>query len=384
MQSAAPQESAERKRLWLAAATAPLRRPQACLFWIDVAEARRVKALVLTEYGHLDYRDVPKPEIGADEVLVQVRACGICGSDVHGMDGSTGRRVPPIIMGHEAAGVIAEVGSDVADWKVGERITFDSTIYCGECHFCRRGLINLCDDRRVLGVSCDEYRQDGAFAEYVAIPQHILYRLPEDVTFERAATVEPFAVACHAISRTPVSPDDSALVAGAGVIGLCIIQALRAVGCGRIIATDLDDGRLGLARRLGADQALNPDSGDLAEEVLKLTGQRGVDLSFEAVGITATVQLAVHCLRKGGALVLVGNLSPTAELPLQAVVTRELSLYGSCISRGEYPHCLDMMARGLLDPDPLISATAPLAEGASWFERLRSRERGLIKVLLSP
>src|SRR5262249_7642799 len=146
--------------------------------------------------------DVPTPEPKPGEVLVAVKACGICGSDVHGMDGSTGRRRPPIIMGHEAAGVIAEIGKGVDGWKTGDRVTFDSTIYCGECDFCRRGLINLCDRRRVLGVSCEDYRQHGAFAELVAIPQHIVYRLPEELPFEHAALAEPFSIALHALRRT--------------------------------------------------------------------------------------------------------------------------------------------------------------------------------------
>ena len=162
-----------------------------------------MKALVLKAYKQFAYEDVPDPEPGPDEVLVAVKACGICGSDVHGMDGSTGRRRPPIIMGHEAAGVISKVGSRVTGWAAGDRVTFDSTIYCGQCAFCRRGMINLCDRRRVLGVSCEDYRQNGAFAEFVAVPQHILYRLPDGLTFEHAALVEPFAIALHAIRRAP-------------------------------------------------------------------------------------------------------------------------------------------------------------------------------------
>ncbi len=343
-----------------------------------------MKALVLTDYNVLEYTDVPGPTVGPSDVLVAVKACGICGSDVHGLDGSTGRRIPPVIMGHEAAGVVAEVGSGVSEWELGDRVTFDSTIYCRECHFCRKGLLNLCDNRRVLGVSCEEYRQDGAFADYVVVPQHLLYRLPEGVSFERAAMVEPFAVAQHSVSRSPLSPGDAAVVVGAGVIGLCMIQCLRASGCERIMAVDLDRDRLDLALGLGAERAFSPDSADVRAESLDLTEGRGADLAFEAVGITDTVKLAVNCVRKSGAVVLVGNVSPTVELPLQAAVTRELTLYGSCISRSEYPDCLDMMERGALNPDPLISAMAPLAEGAAWFERLRSRERGLVKVILKP
>src|SRR5579863_5788301 len=132
-----------------------------------------MKALVLKEYKRFSLEEVPKPELVPQEVLVAVKACGICGSDVHGMDGSTGRRRPPVVMGHEAAGVIAGMGAEVTGWAAGDRVTFDSTIYCGECEFCRRGEINLCDNRRVLGVSCEDYRRDGAFAEFVAVPQRV-------------------------------------------------------------------------------------------------------------------------------------------------------------------------------------------------------------------
>src|SRR5260221_9889782 len=174
-----------------------------------------MKALVLKEYKRFSFEDVPKPELGPQEVLVAVKACGICGSDVHGMDGSTGRRRPPIIMGHEASGVITDVGSAVRDWKAGDRVTLDSTIYCGRCDFCRRGEINLCNNRRVLGVSCEDYRQHGAFAEYVVAPQHILYRLPEGLPFEHAALVEPFSIAFHAVRRPRIALNDTVVVVGA-------------------------------------------------------------------------------------------------------------------------------------------------------------------------
>ena len=343
-----------------------------------------MKALLLTAYNLLEYTDVPVPAIGPEDVLVRVKACGICGSDVHGLDGSTRRRVPPLIMGHEASGVIAGVGKNVTAWHVGERVTFDSTVYCGTCHFCRRGLINLCDDRRVLGVSCADYRQHGAFAEYVALPQRILYRLPDALSFEQAAMVEALSVALHAVARTPVSLNDTAVVVGAGMIGLLVIQALRVAGCGHVVAVDLAQARLDLACQLGADEGLTPDSGDVVAHMLERTAGRGADVAFEVVGITSTLTLATQCLRKGGSLTLVGNLSPATEFLLQSVVTRELTLYGSCASRGEYPACLDLIARRAINVGALISAVAPLAEGASWFKRLYDREPGLMKVILTP
>jgi len=343
-----------------------------------------MKALVLKAYNELSYQEAAKPAPGPEEVLIQVKACGICGSDVHGMDGSTGRRRPPIIMGHEASGVVAESGSGVDGWSAGDRVTLDSTIYCGECDFCRRGLINLCDRRRVLGVSCEEYRRDGAFAEFVVAPKHILFRLPDGLPFEHAALVEPFAIALHAVSRTQIALNDTVVVIGAGMIGLALVQALRRTGCGRLIVTDIAPDRLKRAAELGATQVINSAGQNARDEIYRLTKGRGADVSFEAVGVSETVEQALACLRKGGSTVLVGNVAPRIEFPLQTAVTRELSVYGSCASRGEYPACLEMMARGELQATPLISAVAPLAEGASWFERLHRREPGLLKVVLTP
>jgi len=343
-----------------------------------------VKALVMTEYKRFEVQDVPVPELGPEDVLIQVKACGICGSDVHGMDGSSGRRIPPVIMGHEAAGVIAQTGAAVSGWSVGDHVTFDSTVYCGKCYYCRRGLINLCDDRRVLGVSCPEYRQNGAFAEYVAVPHRVLYRLPAGLSFERASMVEGLSVAFHAVGRTPIALNDSAVVVGAGMIGLLVVQSLRLAGCGQVIAVDVDQGRLELACRLGATTAIRSDTEDVPALVRGLTEGRGADLSFEVVGITPTIRLATQVLRKGGSLTMVGNVSQTVELQLQAAVTRQLTLIGSCASAGEYSACLEMISRGAIQVDPMISAIAPLEEGGTWFDRLYRREPGLMKVMLVP
>jgi L-iditol 2-dehydrogenase len=343
-----------------------------------------MKALVLKEYLKLSYEEVPPPRCEPGEVLVAVEACGICGSDVHGMDGSTGRRRPPIIMGHEAAGRIAEVGSKVTGWQAGERVTFDSTIYCGACEFCRQGQVNLCNQRRVLGVSCDDYRQNGAFAEYVAVPQHILYRLPEGLSFEHAALIEPFTIALHAVRRSAVNENDTAVVIGCGMIGQALIQTAHQSGFKRLIAVDVAPEKLALATQLGADVVINSAGVDALAEILRLTGGLGADRAFEAVGVGATVDLAVRCVRKGGAVTLIGNVAPKVELPLQAVVTRELSIHGTCASAGEYQACLDMMAGGRINPTPLLSAVAPLAEGAAWFDRLYRKEPGLLKVILKP
>jgi L-iditol 2-dehydrogenase len=342
-----------------------------------------MRAMVLTAYRRLEILDLPRPEPGPRDVVVRVRACGICGSDVHGYDGSSGRRIPPIVMGHEAAGVVEAVGKEVLGFRPGDRVTFDSTIHCGECAFCRSGQVNLCDRRRVVGVSPGDYRQDGAFAEAVAVPERVVCRIPDTVAFEHAAMVEPLSVAVHAVRRTPVRSGDRALVVGCGMIGLLTIQAAKAAGCGSVVAVDVDDGRLERAARLGADTTLNGRD-DVSARVAALTSGRGVDVAFEAVGAAEPIATAVRCLRKGGTLTLIGNVTPRVEVDLQAIVTRELSLLGTCASSGEYPAALELLARGAVRLDGLISALAPLEQGPAWFERLYAREPGLMKVILQP
>jgi L-iditol 2-dehydrogenase len=342
-----------------------------------------MKALVLTAYRRLEIKDVATPAPGPRDVRVRVRACGICGSDVHGYDGSSGRRIPPLVMGHEAAGVVEAVGPEVRRFKPGDRVTFDSTVHCGECVFCRAGQVNLCDRRQVIGVSPGEYKRDGAFAEALVVPERIVCAVPEAVPLEHAAMVEPLSVAVHAVERARIAAGDTAVVVGCGMIGLLTLQAAKAAGCGRLVAVDLDAGRLEQARRLGADVTLGAGE-DVAARVGELTGGRGADVALEAVGATAPIATAIRSLRKGGTLVLIGNVTPKVEVDLQAIVTRELSVLGTCASSGEYEKALSLLATGAVKLDGLISAVVPLEEGPAWFERLYAGEPGLMKVILKP
>ena len=343
-----------------------------------------MRAMVLNEYKKLELEDFPAPECGPKDVIVVVEACGICGSDIHGYDGSTGRRIPPLIMGHEAAGVVSIVGNEVTAFAPGDRVTFDSMVSCGQCHFCVRGQRNLCDNRRVLGVSCGDYRQHGAFAELIRVPQQIVYKIPETVSFRQAAMIEPVSVAVHAANITPVTLGDTVVVVGAGMIGLLVVQAFKLKGASQIIAVDLDNEKLKTAQQLGADIGLNPKEVDVIAKIKERTGGRGADIAAEVVGATPTIKTAIDSVRKGGTVTLVGNLSPEVALPLQSVVTREVRLQGTCGCNGEYPECIDLLSRGLINVEPLISATATLEEGPAWFEKLYTGAPGLMKVLIEP
>lgn len=343
-----------------------------------------MKSLLLTAYNHLEITDMPMPSPGPGEVLVRVEACGICGSDVHGLDGSTGRRIPPIVMGHEAAGTVESVGEGVSRFAKGDRVTFDSTIYCGNCPYCKVGQINLCDNREVIGVSEGNYRRHGAFAEYVVIPDRIMYPLPASFPFEEAAMLEAVSVAMHGVKVSPIAGGETALVIGAGMIGLLTLQAAKAAGCARVFISDVDETRLNLARQIGADEVLHCSGAELLSEVKRLTNGCGVDVVLEAVGLNQTVGSAIDCARKAGTVTLIGNVSPEVTLPLQKVVVKQIKLQGSCASSGEYPEAIELIAAGKIKVKPLITAVASLEEGPRWFDRLHSREPNLMKIILSP
>jgi 2-desacetyl-2-hydroxyethyl bacteriochlorophyllide A dehydrogenase len=343
-----------------------------------------MKALVLEACNKLVYKDVPDPVILDNEVLVRVKACGICGSDVHGMDGSTGRRIPPIIMGHEASGEIAETGKAVRAWKPGDRVTFDSTVYPLDDWYTLKGMYNLSDNREVIGVSPGSYRRNGAFAEFISIPQHILYKIPENVSFENAAMAEAVAVALHSVNVSGIKPGDTCVVVGAGMIGIFIQKLLKIFGASKVIVIDINPKRLELAKKSGADRIFIPAEEKLEEKIKRLTGGRGADISFEAVGKSDSVNIAIDLIRKGGKTVLVGNISQVIDFPLQKVVTREIKVLGSCAICGEYEAVLDLIASGKINVDDQISAVAPLSEGAVWFDRLYNKQEDLNKIILVP
>lgn len=373
-----------------------------------------MKALVLTAPSEFNFdTSFPDPTPAAGEVLVKVAACGICGSDIHGMDGRSGRRQMPIVMGHEAAGEIIGLGEGVQGWSLGDRVTFDSTEYCGECDECQAGFVNLCPNRKVLGVSPGEYRRHGCFAEKIALPTRILYRIPDELSYEKAAFAEPVSIALHAVNLadgvevgeafTQGEDDEcgdkecghdchceeeakggTAVVVGAGLIGLLVVQSLKARGWEKVIAVDLDDGRLQLARKLGADEVFNAKQEGLAMHIRKICDGDGADASFEVVGAGAPLDLAIRSVRKGGQVVLIGNLQPNTPFPLQEVVTRQLTIKGSCSCAGEYPEAIRRIQDGSIQVEPLLSAVAPLEEGAGWFKRLYDNKEGLLKVVLQP
>jgi len=343
-----------------------------------------LKALIYTKPYGLEYSDFPQPAVGDDDVLIRVKACGICGSDVQGFTGKTGRRIPPLIMGHEAAGIIEDAGKNARDFKRGNRVCFDSTVYCNKCQPCREGLYNRCENRQVLGVSTPTFRRHGAFAEYVAVPWWIVSKIPDDMPFVHAALLEPASIGMHAANRAPVSAGGTVVVIGAGPIGLFILQACKLRKTRKVIVCDINEFRLDVARKLGADKVINPRKSDIKQAIFKQTKNRGADVTFEAVGYASTFQNAVSVTRTGGHLVAVGNLESKAEFDLQQFVARELTFTGSYASCGEFRDCIKLVASGKISVEPLISDVLPLADGPSAFDRLLKAEENLLKIVLEP
>ena len=332
-----------------------------------------MKALVFTAPHTFEYRDVPRPEPAPDEVLVEVKACAICGSDVHGSSGENGRRIPPLVMGHEASGTIAQLGEAVQSWAVGDRVTFDSTEYCGHCWFCTHGMHNLCAQRRIVGVACTEYRKNGAMAQYIAVKARTLYALPPAVSFEQGCLVEPFAVGMHAVLRSGLAAGQTAAVIGDGTIGLMTLIAAKSQGA-QVCISGHHARPMQLAAQLGAlDCAQLP----------QLTAERGADVVYDAVGSQSSFTQAMELVRKGGRIMVIGNHSRTIDFPLQRCITEQIDVQFSYSSAGEYPVCLQAIAEGRADLTGLWQSF-PLAEGAQVFDRLVHRDESLTKAILIP
>lgn len=343
-----------------------------------------MKALLHTEPYVFKFMDVPEPEVGPNDVLVRVRAVGICGSDVHGFSGLSGRRIPPIIMGHEASGTVAKVGPVVQGIKPGDSVCFDSTVYCNECDVCRKGQHNRCANRMVLGVSIPGMKRNGAMAEYVVLPSWTIIPMPESLSFVQAAMLEPVSIGVHAVNQSEINGGETVLIIGTGTIGLFVLQAAKLKGAGKILVSDLSEARLALARDLGADVTIQPGKEDLLQRVAEETAGSGVDVCFEVVGFAQTLQQAISAAKMGGRVVLVGNLTRNIPLNVQEIISRELTLRGSYASSGEYRECVDLVASGLIDVMPLVSEIRPLSDGQQCFNRLHEGNSDLIKIVLEP
>ncbi|MDQ4078282.1 MAG: galactitol-1-phosphate 5-dehydrogenase [Chloroflexota bacterium] len=328
---------------------------------------RSMTALMLTDIRDLQLAEVPIPEIEApDEVLIKVRSAGVCGSDLHGYTGASGRRQPPLIMGHEVTGEVIATGDAVEDLPVGTRVAVQPVRWCGRCSQCRAGRRNLCTQRRLMGMNAP-----GGYAPYVTWPAGNLFPLPDNLSFEEGALAEPLAVCVHAVGLADIRPYDTALVVGAGPIGLLTLAVLRHAGLKRLAVSDLSDARLEQAQAAGADVTINPKRQEISQVVEEMTRGEGVNIAFEAVGVSATVQQAVAATRNDGTVVWIGNNERMVEVDMQSIVTRELTVRGSYgMNDEDFQRALQMLGDGRIPTDLLINRRATLDEGPTLFEEL--------------
>jgi L-iditol 2-dehydrogenase len=338
-----------------------------------------MKALVFRGPGSMPLEDRADPHAGPGEAVVRVRASGICGSDVHGFGGSTGRRRIGVVMGHEAAGDVIEVGPGVTSVSTGDRVVLRSILSCGRCDRCRHGHPNLCLERQGMGMHFD-----GAYADRIVVRESLLVPLAQNLGYEEAALVEPLAVALHAVNITPFELMDSVVIVGAGPIGLLTLLAARRRGAGSIIVTDRDPHRLDVARHLGADEAIDVRETDPLAAVEAATHGRGADAVFEAVGIAATVAQSIAVARSGGHVTWIGNSAPEVELPMQELVTKGLTVRGAYGFIDEFEQAADALATGRIDAGRLIELVAPLEEGEDLFRQLAAGSLSAVKVVLTP
>lgn len=326
-----------------------------------------MEALLFTAIGEQQLVERPVPEIERPgDVLLKVQSVGVCGSDLHGYTGHSGRRTPPLIMGHEVTGEVVAVGRDVEELQVGSRVAVQPVSFCGVCSQCMAGRRSICENRLVMGMSAP-----GAYAEYVTWPAVNLFELPNALSYEAGALTEPLSVAVHAVGLAHIRPYDTAFVVGAGPIGLLTVAALRLTGVKLIAVSDISDKRLEIARALGANLTVNPSKQDLESVIKESTDGQGVDVAFEAVGLGATAQQTLQVTRNKGIVVWIGNNARMIEIDMQAVVTRELSVLGSYgMSEEEFGRSIMMLADGSVPADKLITRRAVLAEGPGLFDEL--------------
>jgi len=338
-----------------------------------------LRRAVLVEPEKIVIEEVERPKPGEGEVLIRVEVCGICGSDIHMFHGTHPFVKPPIVQGHEFSGVVEEIGPGVSRIEVGKRVTVEPSLICGRCYNCLRGRYNICNELRVLGAQAD-----GAFAEYIAVPERTVYEVPENMSFEEGALVEPLSVAVHAVERSSLEVGNNVVILGAGPIGLLITQVARVGGADRIVVTDLYERRLELAREFGADITINAKREDPVEVIHEELGRDGVDIVFEAVGVEATINQAIEMVRKGAEIVVVGVYGKSPQVKMGLIQDREIVVKGVLMYAWNYPTAIRLIGERRVDVMRLITHRYPLTELEEAYRLLDREKEKTLKVMIYP
>ncbi len=338
-----------------------------------------MKAAFVTAVGQVEIRDIPKPDIKPDEVLIRVKTAGVCGSDLHLFHGTHAFRKPPAILGHEMAGEIVEVGSQVTGYKVGDRVTVEPQKGCGHCEMCKQGAINICDNKIAPGTPA----WIGTFVEYFNAPESALHRLDPATYYEMGTLIEPFAVVIHLLEQATVKARDCLVILGAGTIGLLTLVAAKAMGFKTIICTDTAPYNREMALQLGAAAAINPLEEDVAQVTKALNGGRGADLAIVAAGAPSILDQACTSVRKKGEIGIVASISKPLPFFCYHIVANEQRVYGVWTYEHEdFVKAAQMINNGL-DLSPFITHKLPLEQSQQALNILSEKKENVIKVLVT-
>lgn len=337
-----------------------------------------MKVIQINRPGDLSIMERPLPESPAQgEAVVKIRTAGICGSDAHIYHGKNPFATYPRIIGHEAAGEVTQIGTAVTNVMIGDHVAIDNVFACGRCYACRLGRPNVCSGVRVLGV-----HMDGVFSEYVKVPADHLYRLPSDIPWEWAATVEPFSIAAEAIDRGQVRTEDSVLICGAGPTGLVILQACKNIGA-RVMVTDVVEARLQRAKLMGADAVINPQRDDLTAAVMAFTQDEGINVAMEATGVVQILeQIVAKLVSPAGRVVVLGFPAEPAQLSPADIMKRELDIRGSRLNNRKFGEVTAWFAQGQVNPAGLISHVLPYTEVAKGLDLFVHHPAEVCKIIL--
>ncbi len=314
-----------------------------------------LKAAVFMGSGDIRVLDLDKPDFGPKDVLIRVSYCGICGSDVTAY--KTGNYVEGMIIGHELSGVVEDVGDDVDHLVPGDRVVVNSAIPCGHCKYCLRGRPSQCENLELIGIT-----REGGMAEYLSVPGWIVYRIPDNLSLIHATLVEPLSNVLHAFKISSFKVGDTALIQGAGPIGVLLLEVLKMAGASKIIVSEISEGRRKLAEELGADVVVNPLKENLPLIVERETGGEGVDIVFDAAGVPETLKSNFTLARKAGEIVIIGITEEPAEADFFTTVLNELTIRGSYLGFNEFQEAIRLVSEGRIHADEIITSIIELDE----------------------
>lgn len=328
--------------------------------------------------GKIVFQEVPKPEVKKGQVLIRVKACGVCGSDVHVWRGEHPFTSYPVIQGHEFSGEVESVGEDVKDINPGMRVTVEPSLVCGHCYPCRHGRYNICDNLKVMG-----FQTDGCHRDFFPVPAERVIPVPEGMPFEAAAMVEPTAVAVHAVKKAELPPEARVLVLGAGPIGILTMQVAKALGASRAMITDVVNSRLNAAQKLGADYPIHAAKEDLLEAIKKEFGEDKADVIFECVGAEETLETAIQGARKGSRIVVVGVIGGRPKLSIGLLQDRELEMVGTLMyMRNDFLTAIELINSGKVTPTEMITARFKFKDLPKAYEEADKNREKNIKVMV--